>query len=174
MNEYNIQEEVWKDVEGYEGSYSVSSFGRIKSLERTIARKDGYTRIQCERFLKPGKNPDGYLIVVLRKNNKSKSVTVHSLVANGFLKRHTECLQINHIDGVKTNNRLDNLEFVTRSENMKHASMNGLRMVKLTPTEAFEIKELYEKTDLKQKEIGIIYGVSKQNVSEICRNTIWK
>jgi len=110
--------EVFKDIPEYEGLYQVSDLGRVKSLSRLIVKRH-YSNICKEKILKSGKNPRGYLIVVLRKNLKSKTVQVHQLVAIAFL-NHKPCgltLVINHKNFITVDNKLKNLEIVTNREN---------------------------------------------------------
>jgi hypothetical protein len=114
-------EEIWKDVEGYEGLYQVSNFGRVKSLPRPKA-KNG--------IMITGADTRGYARVSLYKNSAKKTVKVHRLVAAAFFEKVAGKEAINHIDGVKTNNHIDNLEWVTNSENRIHALMTGLAIGK--------------------------------------------
>ena len=119
-------EEIWKDIKGYEGYYQVSNLGRIKSLGRYIfiIRNRGrqtYNQIVKEKILKTYKSSNGYLLVFLKKNNKTKSLFVHRAVATAFIPNIENKPQVNHKDGNKQNNCLDNLEWATHSENMQHA-----------------------------------------------------
>lgn len=111
--------EVWKDIKGYEGLYQVSNLGRIKSLPRKRT-------IKTERILSPKFNKGGYLEVALCKNSKYKMCRVHRLVASAFIQNPENKREVNHIDGNKLNNKADNLEWVTPSENIRHAFKTGL------------------------------------------------
>ena len=119
-------EEIWKDIPGYEGLYQVSNFGRIKSIKKIIyglsAWKDG--RKLKERILKYGTGWKYYYTVVLSKNRKVKTYFVHRLVLISFVGYSK--LQCNHKNGIKTDNRLENLEYCTPSANTKHAHSTGL------------------------------------------------
>lgn len=119
--------ELWEDIEGYETLYKVSNLGRIKSLNRTNVNKNGIKRKLKERVLKLSDGSKGYLIVSLSKNNKIKSCTVHSLVANAFVIKKSDNLQVNHINGIKSDNRASNLEWVTASDNLLHAHRIGIK-----------------------------------------------
>ena len=100
---------MWKDIKDYEGIYQVSDDGHVRRI-----LKDGST--------KPVKNRDGkYHTVSLSKKGIKKSVLVHKLVADAFLERPTGATEINHKDGNKHNNRLENLEWVSQKENILHA-----------------------------------------------------
>lgn len=103
--------EIWKDIEGYEGLYQVSNLGRVK-------------RVSANRILSPAKN-FGYNKVGLSKDGIVSQYRVHRLVADAFIPKDDSRPFINHIDGVRDNNRLENLERCTQSENMKHAYQIG-------------------------------------------------
>lgn len=122
--------EVWKDIEGYEGLYQVSNLGRVKSLERNVVYS-GQTRHVKERIMKQtekkgGRCEQGYLQICLKKNNVVKNFRVHRLVANAFIQNPEGKETVNHIDGNKHNNCVDNLEWLTQEENNKHAYTTGL------------------------------------------------
>jgi hypothetical protein len=124
----SLENEVWLDIKGFEGIYAVSNMGRVKSLARE--KKDPYytKRVLGEKLLKQFMLNSGYFVVHL-KNSELKINTnflVHRLVALAFIENIDNKEQVNHIDGVKTNNRLENLEWLTRSENIKHAIKLGL------------------------------------------------
>lgn len=114
-------EEEWRDIKGWEGHYMASSLGNIKSLDKTVGAKHNYTREIKGKIVKPCMGTNGYLYVGLCRNSVSKNHSVHSLIATSFLLNPLGKLQINHKDGVKTNNIVSNLEFVTQSENMQHS-----------------------------------------------------
>lgn len=126
-NTSTMKTEIFKDVKGYEGLYQVSNFGRVKSLERF---KDNYSKKQLvkECMLSLKDNNNGYLQTSLWLNNNQKIITVHRLVAIAFIPNPKNKRTINHKDGVKTNNNVDNLEWNTYSENLKHAYKTKLRV----------------------------------------------
>lgn len=106
-------EEFWKDIEGYEGLYQVSNFGRVKSLERLVKSNNNNYRIVKEKILKQNQDKDGYRIISLNKNNKGKSYRLHRLVAEAFIPNPNNYLVVNHKDENKENNYVDNLEWCT-------------------------------------------------------------
>ena len=123
--------EIWKPIIGYENLYQVSNLGKIKSLKRNI-------------ILKPSHNRKGYLQIILYKNKNKKVGRIHRLVAEAFIPNENNFTDVNHIDGNKHNNKVENLEWCNRSYNLKHAYENGLR-----PT----IKQLCEEIENLKKEI---------------------
>ncbi|MCI9110536.1 MAG: hypothetical protein HFH47_01840 [Bacilli bacterium] len=117
--------EVWKDIEGYEGLYQVSNFGRIKSLKRTTKYQNSERRVK-EKIKGTFIGKQGYLRVELSKNGQNRKYNAHTLVAKAFLNKECKKLEVNHINGIKTDNRVENLEWCTRSENELHAYRIGL------------------------------------------------
>lgn len=113
----NLKNEVWKDITDYEGLYQISNYGRVKSLGNNKERK--------EKILKGGIS-NGYCIVLLAINNIRKIYRVHRLVAIAFIENKENKLEVNHKDTNKLNNKIDNLEWKTSSENKRHAFENGL------------------------------------------------
>lgn len=118
--------EIWKDIKNYEGLYQVSNFGEIKSLERKVKNRNGYV-MKKGKILKPSIVANGYLMVNLSKENKRKHFYVHKIVADTFINNENKLSVINHINGNKTNNRVDNLERCTYSHNLKEAFRIGLK-----------------------------------------------
>lgn len=117
--------EIWKDIKGYEGLYQVSDLGRVKSLKREVKNKNGF-RIVKEKVLKPIINNKGYYVYGLRKNGKLEMKLLHRLIGEHFLENKNKFTCINHIDGNKLNNRIDNLEWCTYKHNIKEAFRLGL------------------------------------------------
>lgn len=114
------EKEAWKDIPDFEGIYMVSNLGRVKSLERVVAFGK-QKRIVPEKILKPKKKKNGYLFVCLYKNRKAKYLHIHRLVAICFCEGYFEGADVNHKDGNKENNIAINLEWCTRSYNIRHS-----------------------------------------------------
>ena len=114
-----MEKEIWKDVPEYEGIYQVSDYGNVKSLNRTIIRKCGVCFTYKGKRLIPKLSKSGYLETTLSDNGKLEYIRIHQIVAIAFL-NHKRCgseLVVNHINFIKTDNRLINLEIVTTREN---------------------------------------------------------
>tara|TARA_S200002703_G_scaffold62704_1_gene54457 strand:- start:295 stop:792 length:498 start_codon:yes stop_codon:yes gene_type:complete len=155
-----FDQEIWRWVKGYEGYYKVSNFGRVMS-------KHGGK----EKILKPGTNTGGYKMVILSKNGTAKNHRVHILVAKAFLPpcpgNHGVSSfdwQIDHIDGDKANNRVSNLQWLTRIENSRKSN------AKLKEQNVIAIR-----ADTRtHKEIAIEYGISASMVGYIQKRRFWK
>lgn len=117
-------EEIWKDIKGYEGLYQISNLGRVKSLDR-ISKGRKYK----SKILSIQKNKNGYQTITLYDCSNYKGFTIHRLVALSFIPNPQNKKCVNHKDGNKENNKVTNLEWVTHSENMKHAFDKGLNFV---------------------------------------------
>lgn len=161
-----FSKEIWRDVVGYEGLYQVSNAGRVKSFHG-----------KSERILVGGVCREGYVKVLLRKNKSRKLVSVHRLVAMAFIPNPDNKPEVNHINGNKIDNRVENLEWKTRAENAKHAYDIGLEKplhginangAKFTAEQIAEIRATYIRGDEK---LGVQALAQKFNV---CKNTISK
>jgi len=159
-------EEIWKDIPNYEGMYQVSNLGNVRS------RKYGSFKLlnlfQCH---------NGYLNVKLRRDNKTFTCYVHRLVLQSFLSNSK--LDVNHKNGIKSDNRLENLEYCSRSENIRHAYTNGLSACgekhynsKLTIEQVKEIRHGHKNKT--QQEISRIYNVTQSVISNIRLGKTWK
>lgn len=175
-----IMKEVWKDVPGFEGYYQASTLGRVRSVERIQVRSNGWPYKVQSKVLTPTKDGNGYLRTAFSVNSKLTTIKIHRVVAITFLGR-TE-LEVNHIDGDKTNNRSTNIEYCTRSENLKHSYRIGLQKprrgssnnkAKLHEKDIPFIRELF-KAGKTSREIAAIYKMDKTVFLDIKNGKIWK
>lgn len=118
----NMESEIWKDIEDYEGWYQVSNTGRVRSLNRVVQRADGISSTLKGRVLKPSSNKCGYLVVFLCKDGKRTTKTTHRLVAQAFIPNPEGLPQVNHKNEVKTDNRVENLEWCDAAYNLAYGT----------------------------------------------------
>ena len=119
--DWELEGEIWKDIIGYENYYQISNFGRVRSLERNIVCKNGMFKPIKKRIICQSLDGKGhYLQTLLSRDNIRKQHLTHRLVGMNFLENPLNKPQINHKDGVKTNNMLYNLEWVSKIENGQH------------------------------------------------------
>lgn len=154
-----MDNEIWKDIPGYEGCYQASTAGRIKSIAHPVAGKNPYTgkpftRIVSERILKPGRYcKSGHVSVVLRRG--TSGIPVHRLVLRTFVGKCPEGMEFLHKNGNSQDNRLENLRYGTRSENIVDVYYQGGCWGKLTIEEVQAIR------------FGISSGISGQELSRM-------
>lgn len=159
-------EEIWKDIPGLEGEYQASTLGRIRSLDRKVhvGRSNAY-RTMRGRILRPGKqNKSGHLTVVLGRAHGS--MPVHTAVALTFIGPRPQGMDVCHNDGNPENNRVENLRYDTRTENIFDVYRIGKGWRKLTLAEIKEIKRLSE-SGIHGAEIAQKFNIAKSTVSSI-------
>ena len=173
----DLEGEIWAWIEGYEGRYQISNFGRVKSFPKR--------NFHGTIILKPEINRQGYLRVGLHKNGKVKHFPIHRLVAQAFITNSDNLPEPNHEDGCKFNNHVSNLKWSTKSENMQHAARIGIitglhgeknPMAKLTNAQREEIRQIFVKGD---PEFGVCalarkYGVVPATICRIVNGKAYK
>lgn len=170
--------EQWRDVPGYENYYQVSDLGRVRSLDRR-EKVGKSTRLRRGRVITPVMDRLGYLTLGLWANSDRERWTVHRLVMLAFV--GPSDLQVNHKNGNKTDNRLENLEYVTCQENMEHRdrvlgmSSRGERSGKAVMTDAavIRLRSLYATGLHSHRELAAMFGISKSNIGEIVNRKTW-
>lgn len=148
-------EEIWKDIKNFEGLYKISTYGRIYSLLTNMT-------------LKPSITKNGYCLIGLRKNKKYKYKTVHRLVAENFLDNPNKYPCVNHIDGNKVNNKLENLEYCSYSYNEKHAYKNGLKNPRNKPIIQYDLSGNFIKEWASAYEAGRNLNLNIANINSCC------
>lgn len=141
-------DEIWKDIKGFENRYQISNLGNLRNSK-------------TKQILKFRKNSRKYLTITIRKDVKTYCYLVHRLVAEAFIPNPNNYPQINHIDGNKTNNSADNLEWCTASNNQKHAYRT-----KLHSKDIEKMKRMNEKSKQKTKKEIIQYDLNRNIINE--------
>lgn len=162
----------WRDIPGYEGAYQVNNLGGVRSLPR-YGRTKGKT-------LKPINTVRGYTRVTLRNGITQRSVEIHRLVAMAFLGNRLD-LQVNHKNGIKSDNRTENLEWVTALENVKHSCETGLwnqrgdncKTAILNSSQVKEIRSQYQQ-GVTQVALAKQYGVSESTIRNAVFRKTWR
>ena len=172
---------IWRNIPGYEGVYQVSNDGQVKSLKRIVDY--GHLKVtRNERLLKIITDKDGYKIVGLNKDAKQRLFKVHRLVAMAFIPNPEALPLVNHINGVKDDNRPENLEWATNAQNIQHAYDNGLAKAvsgekcgasKFSENDIKTMRELAEK-GMMHKDIAKKFGVRKRGIHNIITRKSWK
>ena len=163
-----MNNEVWKPVIGYEDIYEVSNMGRVKSCERTVRSKHNSVRGVSERILKPCKTTYGYLEVRLYKNRVAKMHKVHRLVAKAFIPNDDLFADtINHIDEDKTNNRVENLEWMSRDDNIRYSTL-GSKSSCAKPVRCIETGQVFGS----QTEASRLLGLNRNAVVNSIRQGV--
>ena len=177
VKESKDTEEIWKPIPGYEGLYEVSSYGRVKRLERDIICKNGVKQHWKEQILK-NQTYSGYLYVGLCGSYKQ----VHRLVAKAFISNPEDKPQVNHKDEDKTNNHVDNLEWMTAKENTNYGTRNKRMAKSLSKSVAQytrdgELVKVWQSTNEAARQLDIRSGnisLVARGKSKTCGGFVWK
>jgi glucan-binding YG repeat protein len=177
--------ELWKDIDGFKGFYKISNLGKVKSLSRqiTVKRNGSIHKRKLKGKMMHLKESDkGYMVIGLRKpREKRKWFMVHRIVADSFISKYHKNLDVNHKDGIKTNNNSNNLEWVTSSENQIHAFKTGLQIPsrgenngasKLKRKQVENIIKMFDNGETNAQVLKT-YNISAAQVSRIKSGSRW-
>ena len=174
-----MEKEIWKSIPGYEGLYEVSNLGRVKALDRVVAKGGRGERHRHEQILKlQGRNL--YLKATLCKNGEYRQFQVHRLVAEAFVPNPEGKPVVNHIDGDRCNNQVGNLEWVTYRENTQHAIKTGLWVPEEAhsrPIQCVETGEKFSSTAAAGRSVGVTWGAIGRACKDRwhpCQRKHWK
>lgn len=177
---FNLHDmEIWKDIIGFEYQYQISDFGRLRSKPRIVIRSNGAKQTVKGKVLKTFIGSTGYEFGVFQIGKKTKNFAIHRLVAIHFIPNPYKKYAVNHLNGLKTDNRLENLEWVTKSENEIHARKTGLKCTKgekaskaiLTESQVMIIRA--ELSVFTQRQLAQKYGVSRSCIASIAKGRTW-
>lgn len=162
----SFEDEIWKDIPQFEGIYQASTKGRIRSLDRERYCRNKHTFLCKGKILMPKIQNSGYMIVWLRKDGKTYAKTIHRLIAKTFIPNPSAFEQVNHKDGNKINNNVKNLEWCSRSENVKHAYRVIHRLKpRSVKVQCVDTGEIFESIKEAEKAFGICRGAINQVVA---------
>lgn len=181
--------EIWKPIKDYEGLYEVSNLGRVRSLDRVVIRKNGIAQKTKGRIIRSAYNSKTrYWHVGLWKNNYRQAITIHRLVAQAFCQNDNPDLYtcVNHIDGDRSNNKVNNLEWCSESQNLKHSYdklsrpiskrrvwKRRLNLINKHTNEVIYCESIHDaqrKSGISPSQIRRIGGI---NPSDVCVNVDW-
>lgn len=176
-------EEIWRNISGYKGIYQVSNLGRVRSLDREVYNKGNNTLCKVKgKVLKPNKDKGGYQYTIFYDSvlNFRKTYKIHRLVALYFVDGYEEGLEVNHINGIRDDNRSENLEWCTRSHNIRDTFKRGRvahsehnNSSKLQNRDVGVIASLYD-SGVSQSIIAKAFGVSQTTISNVINNKHYK
>lgn len=172
----NLSNEEWKSVQGFEGLYEVSNMGRVKALEKTwVSGVNGCIVRSKPEHIMAGGLMRGYQVVTFNKNGKQSTPKVHKLVATAFIinDRPLERTQINHKNGIKTDNRQANLEWVTPQENSIHSIVTGLQVPRRRGQHSQAKRIKCETFDLDFSciaDAAEFFGIGRTKIERVCKS----
>lgn len=173
-----MKTEQWKDIKGHEGHYQCSDLGKVRRLARTMICKNGWSKFLPAKVLTPHFNSTGYLFIQF--GSPKHFTFIHRLVAELFVPNPEGKPFVNHISGIKTENAVCNLEWVTRKENVAHAFRTGLishageknSQSKLTPEGVAEIRRLFI-AGVTRRQLAAQFSISYSRVRDVVNNNCW-
>lgn len=169
----NQEIEIWKDVRGYEGVYQVSNLGKIRSIDRLCVDVNGKNRRMKGREILQAINTVGYKKVTLSANGESVNFLVHRIVAEAFIENSQNKRTVNHIDGNKHNNNALNLEWMSHSENERHAMNIGIKVHKNSKPRRLNHEILAVSLSIKRDKETMTYQQLSKKYS-MSFSSVWK
>lgn len=168
-----MAKEIWKDIDGYGGAYQVSNQGNVFVRESYVQAWGGAQR-KKPHILKCADNGNGYRYVTISVNRKRKNHYVHVLVAKAFIPNPENKEEVNHINGNKSDNKMENLEWCTRKENLMHASRAGLLRTGSNNPQSRPVynssgEKLYDSVKIAARALKMNYGTLK----DALRKNVW-
>lgn len=171
-----MEKEVWKSIPGYEESYEASNMGNVRSIDRTIIRSNGRELNRKGLVMKPSINKDGYKQIPLSAKGKRKTFRVANLVAIAFMGKQNG-LEVDHINGVRDDDRLSNLRWVTHKENCNNIiflNKQKSRNLKINSTEMKPLIQICPNTGAQKEWISLseacrVLKMDASTVSKVCR-----
>lgn len=171
--------EEWKDIKDYKGQYQVSNIGRVRSLDREVIKSDGQISLYRGKILKQSKTTAGYYMVVLCNVGKQKPARIHRLVAEAFLPNPNNLPSINHKNEIKTDNRVDNLEWCDQKYNSRYGTARERGLATRNRMKVSGAEKPVEQRDFDGTIIATYKsitdasnqtGVGQTNILRACRN----
>ena len=185
--EDDFKNEIWKDIPNFEGHYQASTMGRLRSLNRSVNKKVGDEIFISSRtgrvFRLRYKKNRRYLSIRLSKDGNTKGYPIHRIIAITFIPNPENKPQVNHINGIKSDNRVENLSWMTSSENINHAISSGLNKSVVGENhgscifkneEVLKIRELYATGKYSYNDIGRMFNSNKCRIFEIVKRKTWR
>ena len=165
----DLEGEEWRDVVGWENSYEVSNFGRVRTKERLVKRKGNSVSVLTRKLKQCYIDEDGYARVSLYEDGRTQLLGLHRVVAAAFVPNPNNFEQVNHINGIKEDNRASNLEWVTNTQNIRHSIETGLRdpylhsrsVIRLSDNVVFSsIAELHRSIGMQYNELVHLFKIA--------------
>jgi len=177
-----VENDVWRDVSGFEDCYQISNNGKLKSKDRM--KVNGFGKCSYKGVILKPRLYNGYYRFTLQRLNKRRQVFIHRLVAEAFITNPENKPEVNHINGIRHDNRVENLEWCTRSENQLHAYKIGLQTptiiqgerhhkARLSEKDVLEIRRLYE-AGVGMTELSKMFNMNRGSIHHIIKRTSWK
>lgn len=170
-------DEAWKDIDGYDGIFQISSLGRVARNTPTTTGKISTIPHIMSQWI----NWNRYHLITLCYKNKKKHFTVHSLVLKAFVGPRPDGMEAAHLDNNRSNNRSDNLIWCTRKENHSHKKIHGTQQhgaanghARFTNEQVLKMRSLYEQSGWTQSEIARKYDARQGTIHQILKRKTWK